>query len=149
MSADGTGTPPPYTIPVEDGKGSNVKVYHVHTPFTPQSSTYGASHAQVASSRPVQSQSTEARNKYVSYESYELGRKPAMATCTSCQQQVLTNVTYKVGVYAWLMCILIFFCGFVLGCCLIPFFMKFFKDAYHSCPRCNKILHVEKKRCCH
>ncbi|KAL0197903.1 hypothetical protein M9458_006443, partial [Cirrhinus mrigala] len=56
-------------------------------------------------------QSTEAKNKFVSYDSYELGRNPGMATCTSCQQQVLTNVTYKVGVYAWLMCLLLILCG--------------------------------------
>uniref|UniRef100_A0A672L4B2 Lipopolysaccharide-induced tumor necrosis factor-alpha factor homolog n=1 Tax=Sinocyclocheilus grahami TaxID=75366 RepID=A0A672L4B2_SINGR len=93
-------------------------------------------------------QSTEAKNKFVSYESYELGRNPGMATCTTCQQQVLTNVTYKVGVYAWLMCLLFILCGLILCCCLIPFFMKFFKDVYHTCPKCNKILHIERKRCC-
>eukprot|EP00063_Salmo_salar_P068884 XP_014043719.1 PREDICTED: cell death-inducing p53-target protein 1 homolog [Salmo salar] len=85
--------------------------------------------------------------KFVSYET-ELGRSEGMTTCTSCQQQVMTNVTYKVGAYAWLMCILFILCGLVVGCCLIPFFMKHFKDAYHSCPRCNRILHVDKKRCC-
>lgn len=36
----------------------------------------------------------------------------------------------------------------VLGCCLIPFFVNHFKDAYHSCPRCRRVLHVHKKRCC-
>ncbi|XP_067270825.1 lipopolysaccharide-induced tumor necrosis factor-alpha factor homolog-like [Pseudorasbora parva] len=148
MSADGTGDPPPYVIPIEGAKGSNVKVYHVHTPFTPQSSTIGDSRIQTKSSTPVQSQSAEAKNKYISYDSYELGRNPGTTTCTHCQQQVLTNVTYKVGTYAWLMCLLIILCGFVLCCCLIPFFVKFFKDVYHTCPKCNKILHIEKKRCC-
>ncbi len=56
-------------------------------------------------------QSTETKNKFVSYDSYELGRNPGMASCISCQQQVLTNVTHKVGVYAWLMCLLIILCG--------------------------------------
>lgn len=36
----------------------------------------------------------------------------------------------------------------VLCCCLIPFFMKRFKDCYHTCPRCNRVLHVEKRKCC-
>lgn len=37
---------------------------------------------------------------------------------------------------------------FVLGCCLLPFFLKFFKDVYHSCPKCHRVLHVDKKQCC-
>ncbi|XP_051988353.1 lipopolysaccharide-induced tumor necrosis factor-alpha factor homolog [Xyrauchen texanus] len=144
MSADGTKNPPPYIIPIEN-KG-DVKVYHVHTPFTPQSSTIGET--RMESARPVQAPSTDAKNKFIGYDSYELGRNPGMASCTTCQQQVLTNVTYKVGYYAWLMCLLFILCGFVLFCCLIPFFAKFFKDVYHTCPKCNKIIHIEKKRCC-
>ncbi|XP_051571563.1 lipopolysaccharide-induced tumor necrosis factor-alpha factor homolog [Myxocyprinus asiaticus] len=147
MNADRTGDPPLYIIPIEN-KGDNVKVYHVHTPFTAQSSTIGDMQMRTESARPVQAPSADANNKYVSYDSYELGRSPGTATCFSCQQQVVTNVTYKVGVYAWLMCLLLILCGFVLFCCLIPFFAKFFKDVYHTCPKCNKILHIEKKRCC-
>ncbi|KAI7803008.1 lipopolysaccharide-induced tumor necrosis factor-alpha factor homolog-like [Triplophysa rosa] len=139
MSANKTRDPPPYIIPM-DTKG-DVKVYHVHTPFSPQSST-------IDDSQMRRVQATDNRSKFVSHESYELGRNPGMATCTSCQQQVLTNVTYKAGVYAWLMCLLLILCGFVLCCCLIPFFVKFFKDAYHTCPKCNRIIHIEKKRCC-
>ncbi|XP_065135221.1 lITAF domain-containing protein [Paramisgurnus dabryanus] len=143
MSAKGTGEPPPYIIPVEN-KG-DVKVYHVHTPFTPGGTTINDSQIRMESRG---AQSADAKNKFVSYDSYELGRKPGRATCTSCQQQVLTNVEYKVGVYAWLMCLLFILCGLVVFCCLIPFFVKFFKDAYHTCPKCNRILHIDKKRCC-
>ncbi|XP_030262859.1 uncharacterized protein LOC115575136 [Sparus aurata] len=91
--------------------------------------------------------STEGKRKYVSYET-PLGSSPGMTTCTSCQQQVMTNVTYKAGTYAWLMCLLFICCGLACGCFLIPLFVKHFKDAYHTCPRCNRILHVEKKKCC-
>ncbi|XP_045571894.1 cell death-inducing p53-target protein 1 [Salmo salar] len=176
MSVNGK-EPPPYNIPgqVDDG----VKVYHVHTPFNPPSSTipsdnYSMSQSQ-SQGKPVYTSGGGGiggggiggggiggggiggggigggggapTQKFVSYET-ELGRSEGMTTCTSCQQQVMTNVTYKVGAYAWLMCILFILCGLVVGCCLIPFFMKHFKDAYHSCPRCNRILHVDKKRCC-
>ncbi|XP_033999766.1 lipopolysaccharide-induced tumor necrosis factor-alpha factor homolog isoform X2 [Trematomus bernacchii] len=75
-------------------------------------------------------------------------QQPGMTTCTSCQQQVMTNVTYKAGTYAWLMCLLFICCGLFCLCCLIPFFLKDFKDAYHTCPRCNRVLHIEKKKCC-
>ncbi|KAF0032497.1 hypothetical protein F2P81_014787 [Scophthalmus maximus] len=92
-------------------------------------------------------ESGDGKRKYVSYDS-ALERSPAMTTCTSCQQQVMTNVSYKAGTYAWLMCLLFICCGLVLCCCLIPFFLKNFKDAYHTCPRCNRVLHVDKKQCC-
>lgn len=36
----------------------------------------------------------------------------------------------------------------LLGCCLIPFFVNFFKDAYHTCPRCCRVLHIHRKTCC-
>jgi len=35
----------------------------------------------------------------------------------------------------------------LLGCCLIPFFVNHFKDAYHTCPRCRRVLHVQRKAC--
>ncbi|CAG02703.1 unnamed protein product [Tetraodon nigroviridis] len=143
MSAKDQPELPPYVIPV-DGQ-DDVKVYHLHTPFNPLES----SQDQQASQAGVVNLGLEAdgKRKYVSYDT-ALGRNPGMTTCTSCQQQVMTNVTYKAGTYAWLMCLLFICCGLVLCCCLIPFFMNKFKDAYHTCPRCNRVLHVEKKQCC-
>ncbi|KAG7239489.1 hypothetical protein INR49_028960 [Caranx melampygus] len=145
MSADGRPDVPPYTVQVA-GQGDGVKVYHVHTPFTPAAqetpvytSGGGTLNAGIGTG--------DGQRKFVSYDT-SLGRDPGMTTCTSCQQQVMTNVSYKAGTYAWLMCLLFICCGLVLCCCLIPFFMKNFKDAYHTCPRCNRVLHVEKKKCC-
>ncbi|XP_030262308.1 cell death-inducing p53-target protein 1-like [Sparus aurata] len=145
-----TDTPSPYVLPVAS-QGSDVKVYHLHSPFDPHDTRPTAS-----SATPVYTgggggsgglDSTEGKRTFVSYDT-ALGSSPGMTTCTSCQQQVMTNVTYKAGTYAWLMCLLFICCGLVLCCCLIPFFMKNFKDAYHTCPRCNRVLHVEKKKCC-
>ncbi|KAM3597842.1 uncharacterized protein V6R79_010006 [Siganus canaliculatus] len=150
MSAGGK-NPPPYVIPVQ-GQGDDVTVYKVHTPFS-----YEEDNAAAANVTPVFTgggggvgggiAGGDGTRRYVSYDS-GLGRNPGMTTCTACQQQVMTNVTYKVGTYAWLMCLLFICLGLVLCCCLIPFFLKNFKDAYHTCPRCNRILHVEKKKCC-
>ncbi|XP_029015614.1 lipopolysaccharide-induced tumor necrosis factor-alpha factor homolog-like [Betta splendens] len=150
MSSNGTKQPPPYVVQV-DGKEDGVKVYHVHTPFTPHDGsgaatvhTGGGGGSGGLSSSPS---TNDGKRKYVSYDT-SLGRTPGMTTCTDCQQQVMTNVTYKAGTYAWLMCLLFICCGLVLCCCLIPFFVKSFKDAYHTCPRCNRILYVDKKKCC-
>ncbi|XP_018595085.1 lipopolysaccharide-induced tumor necrosis factor-alpha factor homolog isoform X1 [Scleropages formosus] len=125
----------PYTIPVDE----EVKVYHLHPPFSSSRISRDDSYQTV-------SLGDATNKKFVSYET-NLGRSQGMATCPSCKQQVLTNVTYKIGVFAWLMCLVFILCGLVVGCCLIPFFVKHFKDVYHSCPRCYQILHVEKKSC--
>ncbi|XP_022612658.1 lipopolysaccharide-induced tumor necrosis factor-alpha factor homolog isoform X1 [Seriola dumerili] len=156
MSADGRREPPPYIVPVE-GQGDGVKVYHVHTPFNPGTQetpvyTSGGGGLSAGLGAGVgaglgSGDSGDGRRKFVSYDT-SLGRNPGMTTCTSCQQQVMTNVDYKAGTYAWLMCLLFICCGLVLCCCLIPFFLKNFKDAYHTCPRCHRVLHVEKKKCC-
>lgn len=52
----------------------------------------------------------DGKRKFVSYDT-ALGTTPGMTTCASCQQQVMTNVTYKAGTYAWLMCLLFICCG--------------------------------------
>ncbi|XP_060757083.1 lipopolysaccharide-induced tumor necrosis factor-alpha factor homolog-like [Neoarius graeffei] len=142
----GAQDPPPYAVPVDE-QGDNVRVYKVHTPFDPTSAaSANPDHRVKTQTTTVYTTSTD-RNRFVNYES-ELGRSPGMVTCPSCQEQVLTQVTYKVGTYAWLMCILFILCGFIIGCCLLPFFLKFFKDVQHSCPKCHRVLHVEKKKCC-
>ncbi|XP_074552497.1 lITAF domain-containing protein [Halichoeres trimaculatus] len=153
---------PPYIIPEGQSAGGDVTVYQVHTPFNYHGSgTGGGGGISSSNATPVFTgsgggigggigsglDSGDGKQRYVSYDS-ALGDSPGMTTCTSCQQQVMTNVTYKAGTYAWLMCLLFICCGLVLCCCLIPFFMKRFKDCYHTCPRCNRVLHVEKRKCC-
>uniref|UniRef100_A0A672Z6R3 LITAF domain-containing protein n=1 Tax=Sphaeramia orbicularis TaxID=375764 RepID=A0A672Z6R3_9TELE len=71
-----------------------------------------------------------------------------LTTCPSCEAQVTTQVTFHAGTFAWLMCLVFVLCGLVVGCCLIPFCVNSFKDAYHTCPRCCRVLHVHKKTCC-
>ncbi|KAJ8366849.1 hypothetical protein AAFF_G00338840 [Aldrovandia affinis] len=137
-------TPPPYLIPAEGQ--SDVKVYNVHTPFNPPESTIQDIPYQVQTSHTYAA-AQQPKQKFISYET-EMGREPVMTSCPTCQTQVMSNVTYKVGKYAWLMCLLFIVCGLFCLCCLIPFFVKFFKDVYHSCPRCNRVLHVNKKTCC-
>ncbi|CAL8264461.1 unnamed protein product [Gadus morhua 'NCC'] len=127
-----------------------VSVYHLHTPFNPNlpqdEGVSKKSASQVDTSGPGGPNPDDIKI-YRSPHS-DLGRTAGKTTCTSCQQEVTTIVTYKAGTYAWLMCLLFICCGLFLCCCLIPFFMKDFKDAYHTCPRCNRVLHVDKKKCC-
>lgn len=129
---------------------SGVKVYHVHTPFPAQETHTGTNipvYTSGGGTLGTGMGSGEGKQKFVSYDT-ALGFNPGMTTCPTCQQQVMTNVTHKAGKYAWLMCLLFICLGLVLCCCLIPLLMKRFKDAYHTCPRCNRVLHVEKRQCC-
>ncbi|XP_041790315.1 lipopolysaccharide-induced tumor necrosis factor-alpha factor homolog [Chelmon rostratus] len=146
-------TPPAYFLP--DQTGHDVRIYHVHSPFSPPppppsfsfSPGVGCS-TQVQSPLPVSAlPPATPRLKFVSYET-ELYRSPALTACPSCQTQVTTQVTYRAGTHAWLMCLLFVLCGLLLGCCLIPLFVNHFKDAYHTCPRCRRVLHIHRKTCC-
>ncbi|XP_054461151.1 lipopolysaccharide-induced tumor necrosis factor-alpha factor homolog [Anoplopoma fimbria] len=147
-------TPPPYFLPDESTTGHDVRIHHIHSSFSPPpppcfsfSPGVGCTtqiHSPLTVSAPPQS---TPRLKFVSYET-ELYHSPAMTACPSCQAQVTTEVAYKVGRLAWLMCLVFILCGLVFGCCLIPFFVNYFKDAYHTCPRCQRVLHVHRRTCC-
>lgn len=148
-------TPPPYFLPDESRTGQDVTIYHIQSPFSPPpappsfsfSPTVGCS-TYVNTPLPASAlPPSTPKLKFVSYET-ELYRSPALTTCPSCQTQVTTQVTYRAGTHAWLMCLAFALCGLLLGCCLIPLFVKYFKDAYHTCPRCRRVLHIHKKTCC-
>ncbi|CAL8342962.1 unnamed protein product [Merluccius merluccius] len=147
MDAGQSAKLPPYILPMEGEQGSESIVYHLHSPFTPPGEEDFSKPAASGTQPPHRASPDPGKQRFVSPDS-DLGHTPGMTTCTSCQQQVMTNVTYKAGTYAWLMCLLFICCGLVLCCCLIPFFLKNFKDAYHTCPRCNRVLYVDKKKCC-
>ncbi|XP_031719110.1 cell death-inducing p53-target protein 1-like [Anarrhichthys ocellatus] len=156
-------TPPLYFLPGESHSGPSVRFYHIHSPSTPPppSSTFSPgvgctteTHAPLTDaakdSRLLNlsaSPQSPVRRTRVSYE-MELFCYPALTTCPSCQTRVTTQVTYKVGRFAWLMCLVFVFCGLVFGCCLIPFFVNYFKDTSHTCPRCKLFLHMHRRTCC-
>uniref|UniRef100_A0A8C7XLY3 LITAF domain-containing protein n=1 Tax=Oryzias sinensis TaxID=183150 RepID=A0A8C7XLY3_9TELE len=74
-----------------------------------------------------------------------LGDNPVQIACPKCHQTVLSKVDHSAGLLTYLLCGGLFFCGFVLGCCLIPFCVDRVKDAKHSCPSCKTVLGVYKR----
>uniref|UniRef100_A0A3Q3LJT9 LITAF domain-containing protein n=1 Tax=Mastacembelus armatus TaxID=205130 RepID=A0A3Q3LJT9_9TELE len=74
-----------------------------------------------------------------------LGDSPVQIFCPKCHQTVLTKVDYTPGLLTYLFCGGLFFCGFVLGCCLIPFCVDRLRNAKHTCPTCNTVLGVYKR----
>ncbi|XP_034543410.1 lipopolysaccharide-induced tumor necrosis factor-alpha factor homolog [Notolabrus celidotus] len=116
-------TPPPYFLPDDSQTGQDVRMYHIHSPFTPPpppSFSFSPGVGCSSQNYPQESDPSTPRPKFVSYET-QLYRYPAQSTCPSCQAQVTTQVTYQVGTHAWLMCLVFVLCGLLFGCCLIPF----------------------------
>ncbi|KAK6301358.1 hypothetical protein J4Q44_G00294560 [Coregonus suidteri] len=74
-----------------------------------------------------------------------LGDAPCMTQCSNCHQRVTTVVTYEPGLAAWAMCSLFILLGLICGCCLIPFLVRGFQDAHHSCPLCHAHLHIHTR----
>ncbi|XP_056135995.1 thioredoxin domain-containing protein 11 isoform X2 [Lampris incognitus] len=73
------------------------------------------------------------------------GDNPVQVSCPSCHQTVVSKVEYSSGWLTYLFCAGLFFCGFALGCCLIPFCVDRLKDAKHTCPVCKTVLGVYKR----
>ncbi|KAJ0050966.1 hypothetical protein NL108_011330 [Boleophthalmus pectinirostris] len=146
-------TPPSYIIQDESQLGHGARIYNIQTAFSPPPLPSlppplpppGFSFAQSSLPEPVPP-GTPATPKFVCHESV-LCHSPGVTTCPSCQLQVTTRVTYRAGALAWSLCVTLALFGFVLGCCLIPLLVDYFKDAYHTCPRCRRVLHVHKKCC--
>uniref|UniRef100_A0A8C1C9V8 LITAF domain-containing protein n=1 Tax=Cyprinus carpio carpio TaxID=630221 RepID=A0A8C1C9V8_CYPCA len=71
---------------------------------------------------------------------------PTETVCKYCHRSIITNVKYKSGSAAWVLLAKLLICGF----CLIPFFVRGFKDAHHSCPNFNNIFQCTQNHniCC-
>ncbi|XP_017291871.1 lipopolysaccharide-induced tumor necrosis factor-alpha factor homolog [Kryptolebias marmoratus] len=70
---------------------------------------------------------------------------PGQMFCPHCQNNIVTTTHYKVGTQTWLICglVALFLCW---PCCLIPFCVNDCKDVVHSCPTCQRVVHIYKRR---
>ncbi|XP_034543157.1 cell death-inducing p53-target protein 1 homolog [Notolabrus celidotus] len=69
---------------------------------------------------------------------------PGRMVCPHCQRSVMTETKHKNGFLAWMMCLTL---GFAMCwlCCWIPLYINTCKDVQHSCPNCNKVIHIHKQ----
>ncbi|XP_008435807.1 lipopolysaccharide-induced tumor necrosis factor-alpha factor homolog [Poecilia reticulata] len=74
-----------------------------------------------------------------------LPENPAQIMCPKCHRTVVSEVKYSSGLLTYLFCGGLFLCGFVFGCCLIPFCVDRLKDAKHTCPTCKTVLGVYRR----
>ncbi|XP_056593337.1 lipopolysaccharide-induced tumor necrosis factor-alpha factor homolog [Triplophysa dalaica] len=75
-----------------------------------------------------------------------LGDTQTATVCRYCHNSILTVVEYKPGCAAWAMCFLIALLGLICGFCLIPFCVRGFQDAHHSCPQCHSHLGIYRRK---
>ena len=79
--------------------------------------------------------------KFEHYNSYLLRVEeayPIEMECKNCGHQGMSDCDPEHSKYTYLACTGLCVCGCFLGCCLVPFAMDSFKDAYHSCHKCGR-----------
>lgn len=83
---------------------------------------------------------TESTQQQGLSETPSFGIFPAKVICPNCQFEIVTLIQSKAGLFAWLGCIILVLFGCVCGCCLIPFFIPWFKNVQHFCPNCHALI---------
>merc|ERR1712043_37059 len=72
-----------------------------------------------------------------------VGEHPQNMVCPFCHNNIVTQTTYKMGIFAWFSA-----AGMCLLCCcwagLIPCFVNWFKDVSHQCPSCKTVVGTNK-----
>ncbi|XP_053133031.1 lipopolysaccharide-induced tumor necrosis factor-alpha factor homolog isoform X2 [Hemicordylus capensis] len=71
---------------------------------------------------------------------------PVEMQCPSCNQTIVTSVSFNAGLLTWLCCAGLFLFGCWIGCCLIPFCADSLMDTAHHCPNCNALLGTYRRR---
>ncbi|NWU60473.1 LITAF factor, partial [Pterocles burchelli] len=71
--------------------------------------------------------------------------RPVQMCCPSCNQMIVTRLSYDSGALTWLSCGGLCLLGCIAGCCLIPFCIDALKDVDHTCPNCNALVGSYKR----
>ncbi|KAJ8344980.1 hypothetical protein SKAU_G00291730 [Synaphobranchus kaupii] len=75
----------------------------------------------------------------------DLPTTPSCTRCPACHEFIITETVFRAGSATWLVCVMSSLLGCVVGCCLIPFCTKCFKDVEHKCPKCRARIHITRK----
>ncbi|NWI70564.1 LITAF factor, partial [Todus mexicanus] len=71
--------------------------------------------------------------------------RPVQMCCPSCNQMIVTRLSYDSGALTWLSCGGLCLLGCAAGCCLIPFCIDALKDVDHTCPNCHALVGSYKR----
>ncbi|XP_053712236.1 lipopolysaccharide-induced tumor necrosis factor-alpha factor homolog [Synchiropus splendidus] len=71
-------------------------------------------------------------------------KNPGYIWCSHCNKTVISDVKYKRGSFSWIVCGLMAL--FLLWpCFLFALCLKTCKDVEHTCPSCQRVLHLYKR----
>ncbi|XP_064528917.1 lipopolysaccharide-induced tumor necrosis factor-alpha factor isoform X2 [Pseudopipra pipra] len=120
--------PHPYPVPgpgvKPDMKGMNPPPYMGQPP---------------PANNPIRVQTVYVQQPVVFYD------RPVQMCCPSCNQMIVTRLSYEAGALTWLSCGGLCLLGCIGGCCLFPFCINALKDVDHTCPNCNTLLGAYKR----
>ncbi|MEQ2289270.1 hypothetical protein AMECASPLE_031229 [Ameca splendens] len=94
------------------------------------------------SSEQVTAAAQEAADSILPVE--KLGGTSGVTMCPSCKEVVVTETHSTRSDTMWILCFLCCFIGCVAGCCLVPFYMKRFRNVHHQCPRCQAKIYTHR-----
>ncbi|CAG9783052.1 unnamed protein product [Diatraea saccharalis] len=72
----------------------------------------------------------------------QVGSEPVGVRCPYCQEDVMSRVEYKVTMCTHVIALILGILLWWMGGCLIPYFLKRWKDVEHYCSNCGKFLGV-------
>ncbi|KAK2533384.1 hypothetical protein Q9233_004598 [Columba guinea] len=138
MSAPGAIPVPSAPPSYEETTGINVNYPHPYpVPGPEQKPPYMGQPA--PAHNPVTVQTVYVQQPVIFYD------RPVQMRCPSCNQMIVTRLSYDSGALTWLSCGGLFLLGCVAGCCLIPFCIDALKDVDHTCPNCSALLGSYKR----
>lgn len=79
-------------------------------------------------------------NKTPNSLDYNFPRTPSKVICQYCNDETVTKIEYKSGLASWGICCLCCLCGFWIGCCCVPFFVRDLKNVVHRCGKCDEVI---------
>ncbi|NWR14229.1 LITAF factor, partial [Emberiza fucata] len=120
--------PHPYPVPgpgqKPDGKGTNLPPHMGQPP---------------PANNPITVQTVYVQQPVMFYD------RPVQMVCPSCNQVIVTRLSYDSGALTWLSCGGLCLLGCIAGCCLIPFCIDALKDVDHTCPKCSALVGSYKR----
>ncbi|CAH4015238.1 unnamed protein product [Pieris brassicae] len=72
----------------------------------------------------------------------QVGSEPVGMRCPHCHEEIMTRADYKNSSKTHLAALILGLLFWWLCCCILPYFLKRWKNVEHFCPNCRRFLGV-------